>query len=158
MSERDGCAGRCAMGRRALLQAGAAGLASLVLPACGGEEPPGPPAPDGAGVVSGSTLTIDLANAANAPLTTVDGAVFISVPGDLLIVVRLGQADVVALSAYCTHSSCLVGWDSGQDAVRCPCHGSRFDPRGGVLRGPALDPLRAYPAALAGETITVSLA
>jgi hypothetical protein len=44
---------------------------------------------------------------------------------------------------------------------RLPCATTRrrrFDPSGQVLRGPAVDPLRAYPAALSGAAIAFSLA
>jgi len=47
---------------------------------------------------------------------------------------------VAALSLVCTHLGCIVG--ESEEGFRCPCHGSRFDPRGKVLGGPAPRPLR----------------
>ena len=47
-------------------------------------------------------------------------------------------------SAACTHLKCIVEWNSAERSWDCPCHGSRFDPLGKVLNGPAvadLDPL-----------------
>lgn len=46
-------------------------------------------------------------------------------------------------SAICPHLGCLVSWNSAEESWDCPCHGSRFDPQGKVLRGPASDDLAA---------------
>jgi Rieske Fe-S protein len=61
------------------------------------------------------------------------------------VLVRRGQ-ELSAYSLVCTHLGCLVHpSDSGYD---CPCHGSRFDGNGNVIRGPAKDPLRRLTLAL----------
>lgn len=41
------------------------------------------------------------------------------------------------LSAVCPHLKCIVAWDSTEHTWNCPCHGSRFNPYGKVLNGPA---------------------
>lgn len=50
-------------------------------------------------------------------------------------VVREGH-EVFALSSRCTHRNCRVRAQS-DGSFACKCHGSKFDARGKVLKGPA---------------------
>ena len=52
-----------------------------------------------------------------------------------------------AISSVCTHLGCNV--KRGGPGFECPCHGSRFDPNGAVVHGPA-------PKALAWYALTLS--
>jgi glycine/D-amino acid oxidase-like deaminating enzyme len=52
-------------------------------------------------------------------------------------------------SAVCPHLRCVVRWNKVESTWDCPCHGSRFDPYGAVLNGPAntdLEPVTEEPA------------
>ena len=42
-----------------------------------------------------------------------------------------------ACSAVCPHLGGVVAWNRAEQSWDCPCHGSRFDPYGRVLTGPA---------------------
>jgi Rieske Fe-S protein len=44
-------------------------------------------------------------------------------------------------SAVCTHLAGVVHWNAAEKSWDCPVHGSRFDAKGKVLTGPAIDDL-----------------
>lgn len=159
-SDRDPPSKPFRLSRRALLQAGAFGLAALALPACGGPTGSGGgfgnDVVTGKGTVAGNTLTIDTTLAANAALQQPGGSVLFDTGADVVIVVRTGDAAALALSAVCTHAGCLVGWAGG--AFDCPCHGSQFSTTGAVKVGPARTALTRYTATVSGATIAVALA
>ena len=46
----------------------------------------------------------------------------------------------MAVSLICTHLGCTV--EHKDDEYECPCHGSKFDQKGFVKRGPANTPLK----------------
>jgi len=56
-------------------------------------------------------------------------------------VYRDEQGELHAVSLRCTHLGCLLRFNAAETSWDCPCHGSRFDVDGGVLEGPAVDPL-----------------
>ena len=69
------------------------------------------------------------------------GAVF-DVDGEKVAVHREQDGTLQAVSAVCTHLGCIVSWNDAEGSWDCPCHGSRFEPDGVVLQGPAVDPLK----------------
>ena len=58
-----------------------------------------------------------------------------------LAVYRDQAGEAHEMSAVCTHLGCIVAWNSAEGSWDCPCHGSRFDPQGNILNGPAVAPL-----------------
>jgi thiosulfate dehydrogenase [quinone] large subunit len=85
----------------------------------------------------------------------VGGAIGFQAPGGTpAALVRLGRSDVVAYSRVCTHAGCLVGYDTSQRILYCPCHGAEYDPaRGGaVIGGPAPRPLPEIPVEIDPST------
>lgn len=66
-----------------------------------------------------------------------------------LAVCRTLDNKLLVRSAICTHLACIVNWNGAEQTWDCPCHGSRFQPDGSVLEGPALQPL--YEVELSGE-------
>jgi Rieske Fe-S protein len=61
-----------------------------------------------------------------------------------IAVYRDADGRLTKCSAVCPHLKCIVHWNAADHTWDCPCHGSRFDPHGVVLNGPAnrnLDPI-----------------
>jgi cytochrome b6-f complex iron-sulfur subunit len=56
------------------------------------------------------------------------------------------EAGMAAVSTTCTHLGCIVA--TTEIGFDCPCHGSRFDPDGSVLGGPAPRPLSWFKLSL----------
>jgi len=42
-----------------------------------------------------------------------------------------------AVSAVCTHLGCITQWKPEANMIACPCHGSKFQPNGKKIEGPA---------------------
>jgi Rieske Fe-S protein len=61
-----------------------------------------------------------------------------------LYVLALDHGAFAVVSPICTHLQCTVNVEGG--VLLCPCHGSTYDREGRVLRGPAQQPLRRFPA------------
>ncbi|MBM4420215.1 MAG: Rieske 2Fe-2S domain-containing protein [Chloroflexi bacterium] len=63
---------------------------------------------------------------------------------------------IIAAYRKCTHLGCTVPWVPSQDMFQCPCHGSQFHKKTGVvLGGPAPKPLQLFHMSDTGSTLIV---
>ena len=88
---------------------------------------------------------------ATLPSTLQPGAAFVP-PGRNVALFR-DKAGVHAISITCTHLGCIV--KPSATGFDCPCHGSRFDHDGKVIRGPAPAPLPWRKVAVDGDVCLV---
>ncbi len=147
----SGCGG-CS--RRSVLQGlGVAAVGALILEAC---QQPGSSLATANSTSCGTGHCIDLGDTANKELATAGGAMLVDSSNDTIMVVRVSDTQVIALSAICTHAGCSMDYVAAQQLLDCACHGSQFSTDGKVLRGPANRSLRVYTATLANNVITVS--
>jgi cytochrome b6-f complex iron-sulfur subunit len=128
----------------------AATLPALVMRCTSKSNPAAPPA--------GSSFTVDTTAQAYTALATVGGSAYANTntSAGTLIVIRKSQTEITALSSVCTHAGCTVGLPANQQ-LQCPCHLSVYNEDGSNVSGPAPQPLRSYPAVLAGTVITITL-
>ena len=55
---------------------------------------------------------------------------------------------VHSVNIRCPHLGCQLAWNPDERSWDCPCHGSRFDCRGGLISGPAQSDITRKPEAL----------
>ncbi len=80
---------------------------------------------------------------------------FVHHGNDPVFVVRVSEAQVMAVSAICTHMRCVLKWDKETSTFQCPCHDGSFDRKGNVLSGPPKKPLPQFPAEVRADEIVV---
>lgn len=66
-----------------------------------------------------------------------DEGVIVSQNNEKIAVYKDASGNVSAVSAICTHKGCELVWNGKDKTWDCPCHGSRFDTTGKVVKGPA---------------------
>lgn len=124
---------RHCVNRREFL-ASATGLAALATVASCGD-----------GIVSGVSGPVTVPGGpvtvlvADYPALATPGTL-VQIAGTTFAAKRTGATTFDAYSMVCTHQGCVTGITAGAH-FDCPCHFSRFDANGAVLRGPAHKPL-----------------
>jgi Rieske Fe-S protein len=64
--------------------------------------------------------------------------------GKGIVVVRQAADNYIAMSMKCTHKGCSIEAPNDEGTMICPCHDSRFDLGGEVIKPPATTPLKRY--------------
>ena len=82
----------------------------------------------------GRPSEFDLGEASNFPVGSR------TLRADIPAVIDNRAGEITAYSLTCTHLGCTVEVDG--ETFACPCHGSRYDQDGKVMKGPAQKPLR----------------
>jgi len=65
-----------------------------------------------------------------------------------VFIVRTREGGFYAVSAVCTHLGCITQWKEDVKQIQCPCHGSKFEPDGKKIEGPAPRPLEHFAVSL----------
>lgn len=66
--------------------------------------------------------------------------------GKKIAVYKNKDGSIRMTSARCTHMGCVVRWNNKDGTWDCPCHGSRYDKNGKVIKGPAVKDLEKLEA------------
>jgi Rieske Fe-S protein len=139
--------------RRVVLQTIGVGTVGCMM-GCNGDTEGSVPA--GKATMCGPNLCVSLSE--NPDLAGIGGIyLFSQATGKKIFLMRVSETELRALSAFCTHQSCVVDWVDGAERFECPCHGSQFTAAGAVMRGPAAMPLRTYTTMLDGDQLTIML-
>jgi cytochrome b6-f complex iron-sulfur subunit len=145
--------------RRQVITIGSFGVVgALGLTACGSGGSGGSDASGGDGTSSGSATAPAAAGTTLTKLSAVPvgGAISVLVNNVTVLVSRPASGTAAAFSAVCPHQGCTVAAEGTQN-LRCPCHGSTFDPKTGKnLSGPAPRPLTGIPVTVTGGNVVLS--
>jgi cytochrome b6-f complex iron-sulfur subunit len=74
-----------------------------------------------------------------------------------LYVLRVSEAQVIALSAVCTHRQCVLDWSRDRKSFVCPCHAGVFDASGQVTSGLPRRRLEQYRVSVRGDELSIYL-
>jgi len=126
-----------------LILLGTAGLpiAGLAIPYVAFFVPPGLGGGSGGGQVAKDALGADVLVdqwVKDHPASGGGRALVQGLKGDpTYLVVTDDKLDKYGINAVCTHLGCVVPYNAVDKQFQCPCHGSRYDMTGKVVRGPA---------------------
>ena len=56
---------------------------------------------------------------------------------DIPAIIKRTAEGIIAISLVCTHLGCTVEESDNSEGFTCPCHGSRYNKDGILLKGPA---------------------
>ena len=73
-----------------------------------------------------------------------------------VILLRLPNGDLRALSAVCTHLDCTVQYRKDLGVIWCACHNGKYDTNGRNVSGPPPRPLDEYRVSVQGDEVFIS--
>ena len=73
-----------------------------------------------------------------------------------ILLTRTSAATFTALNGVCTHEGCVVS-TVARPVFVCPCHGSRYDHNGAVVRGPAPAALPRFATGFVARVVVVRM-
>jgi len=130
------------LSRRDVLTGATALSGALLLARIASAAEDDPAKPDGVATkADANTLVLKLTD--NPELGSLGGWKIFDLGGDRVIVAQTDKGPI-ARSAVCPHKGCDVEYKSELHQFVCPCHNSRFDEDGHVVRGPAKTDLTKY--------------
>jgi len=125
--------------------------------ACGKKsDTPEPDKPNGGGVPSGTTASVDL----GTQLLTVGASVVVS--NILFIRTAAGNATTsfAATQAICPHQGGALSFIQASNYIQCGLHSSRYTTTGSILAQPndggTTNALKVYPLTVSGNTLTAT--
>jgi Rieske Fe-S protein len=124
------------------------GLAATALAGCAtyGDKPAASPAGSAPGGDEGSPAAETvLAKTSDVPVGS-------GIIVDDMVVTQPTAGVFNGFSSVCTHAGCNVAKVVDANIV-CPCHGSRYDLEGAVVKGPAGEPLERRAVTVNGDSI-----
>ncbi len=104
------------------------------------------------------TFTIDLTEAAYAPLNVTGGSVIVQ--GKLIA--NTGSNVFVAVESICSHQGGTLTYSHSDSVFRCPVHNASFSFRGVVIEvpqaeNPTVRPIKAYTVTRDGDLLIIRL-
>ncbi|MGO9255790.1 MAG: ubiquinol-cytochrome c reductase iron-sulfur subunit [Bryobacteraceae bacterium] len=73
-----------------------------------------------------------------------------------VLLIRVSQTEWRALSAVCTHLSCIVQYQPERARIWCACHNGVYNLQGQVVSGPPPRPLQPYAVHIREDEVVIT--
>lgn len=97
-------------------------------------------------------FTIDLTQPEYQALNATGGEVVVQEYG---VLVAKSFNGYLAVSSQCTAHGCVLDYQPSYDVFQCPCATCQYNTQGGVMMGPATQPIVSYATQLNGQWLRV---
>jgi nitrite reductase/ring-hydroxylating ferredoxin subunit len=129
-------------------------LTAGTLAACGSSEEKPAAGGESSSSAASSSAPAEPAPGGGAIAKTADVPVGSGVIVDDIVVTQPVAGEFKGFSSKCTHKGCAVN-KVADGTIDCPCHGSKFNLDGSVVKGPATEPLEAKQISVEGDSIVL---